>query len=930
MSDKLTYNGSRWWKIDFHVHTPASSDYKNKSIEPEEWLKNAMNQKLDAVVVTDHNSGEWINLLKEKNEQLKKSDYKPEWYRELVIFPGVEITVESNYHLLAVFDPSCSTSTIASVLGACGISSNFGNCDTSATASFIDAVKTVQSHGGIAIPAHIDGVKGFLDVNKVKGLNDFQKKVLKNITVAQFNEPKSFENYDKDFKNEIEKLTAVQGSDAHSPEEIGKKFSWIKLGKASIDGLNLAFRGGIYCTSNEKDDPNYEPDFYIKSLQISKMLRCGRLTPFLISFNPHFNSIIGGRGSGKSTIVESMRIVSRNEKNLEIEAPKLKTEFDNFIKKYPDGVMLEDSELTLELSKNDINYELLWNFSGKGSSVKIKIVGNESDKENSVEESHINELFPISIYSQKQIYELASNPAGLLSLIDRSMDVNIAEWDSKWKNKYSEFLRLRIEKRELERQLSEIKKDQVMLSELNLEIDSYESQNYDIGEILNHYQKFNLQQGKLPNDEIFINLIKSLQSVLPDFDSPCFELPDFSSNDFDDDSIDELTKIFDKHASKLKQLKNNVQKIIDDVTDLRVGWLNDLSVCNWKKKFDDARKKYLDLETKLQSESKETNPVQRYSTLLVKRSNLFQKITKGKHLQSEINRISGQIAECLDNLYNLRLELFNKRTSFIDRIIGKNKFVKMEIKQFGDVSSVESKYRELLNFEPNTFSNSIYNKNENSSETNQGVGILSSLIGYEGTDIDVINQKVSALKSETIKIAKGDTKKYDAKFIKRLSSLLQEHPENFDKLEAWWPDDLLVVKYFNGKKYENLSRGSAGQKSAAVLAFLLSYGDWPLIMDQPEDDLDNSLIYDLIVRQIQENKKNRQIIIATHNPNIVVNGDSELVFALNICGGQIQIANQGSLEEFAVRDSICTIMEGGEQAFENRYKKIILERKNNV
>ena len=102
MSDKLTYNGSRWWKIDFHVHTPASSDYKNKSIEPEEWLKNAMNQKLDAVVVTDHNSGEWINLLKEKNEQLKKSDYKPEWYRELVIFPGVEITVESNYHLLAV------------------------------------------------------------------------------------------------------------------------------------------------------------------------------------------------------------------------------------------------------------------------------------------------------------------------------------------------------------------------------------------------------------------------------------------------------------------------------------------------------------------------------------------------------------------------------------------------------------------------------------------------------------------------------------------------------------------------------------------------------------------------------------------------------------------------------------------------------------
>ena len=55
-----------WQKIDFHVHTPASSDYKEKSISPCEWLKAVMDKKLDCVVVTDHNSGDWIDKLKEE------------------------------------------------------------------------------------------------------------------------------------------------------------------------------------------------------------------------------------------------------------------------------------------------------------------------------------------------------------------------------------------------------------------------------------------------------------------------------------------------------------------------------------------------------------------------------------------------------------------------------------------------------------------------------------------------------------------------------------------------------------------------------------------------------------------------------------------------------------------------------------------------
>ena len=95
-------------------------------------------------------------------------------------------------------------------------------------------------------------------------------------------------------------------------------------------------------------------------------------------------------------------------------------------------------------------------------------------------------------------------------------------------------------------------------------------------------------------------------------------------------------------------------------------------------------------------------------------------------------------------------------------------------------------------------------------------------------------------------------------------------------------------------------------------------------MDQPEDDLDNHLIYDLIVRQVRETKQHRQVIVVTHNPNIVVNGDAELVVALDVRGGQTRTIVQGGLQEQRVRDEICRVMEGGREAFELRYRRIAL------
>jgi ABC-type Mn2+/Zn2+ transport system ATPase subunit len=136
----------------------------------------------------------------------------------------------------------------------------------------------------------------------------------------------------------------------------------------------------------------------------------------------------------------------------------------------------------------------------------------------------------------------------------------------------------------------------------------------------------------------------------------------------------------------------------------------------------------------------------------------------------------------------------------------------------------------------------------------------------------------------------------------------------------------LDVRYSlkDGESFKPEEQGSPGQKTAALLAFILSYGNEPLVLDQPEDDLDNHLIYDLIVKHIREIKQQRQVLIVTHNANIVVNGDAENIVALDVKKGQTCIVTQGGIQDTTIREEICKIMEGGKEAFEQRYRRIIV------
>jgi AAA domain, putative AbiEii toxin, Type IV TA system len=143
------------------------------------------------------------------------------------------------------------------------------------------------------------------------------------------------------------------------------------------------------------------------------------------------------------------------------------------------------------------------------------------------------------------------------------------------------------------------------------------------------------------------------------------------------------------------------------------------------------------------------------------------------------------------------------------------------------------------------------------------------------------------------------------------------------------PGDYIVMTYLDDGGSIDFAKASPGQQASALLELLLRQSAGTLIIDQPEDDLDNRIIMK-IVDLMRDAKNKRQLIFSTHNPNIVVNGDADKVIALKSSDPsgrpgddsvRIQLFDDGAIETTAVRDAITHIMEGGQAAFDLRSRK---------
>ncbi len=138
--------------------------------------------------------------------------------------------------------------------------------------------------------------------------------------------------------------------------------------------------------------------------------------------------------------------------------------------------------------------------------------------------------------------------------------------------------------------------------------------------------------------------------------------------------------------------------------------------------------------------------------------------------------------------------------------------------------------------------------------------------------------------------------------------------DNLKELLSWQVPNKFIIKYHD----KELQHHSLGQRASALILFVLSQKENDLvIIDQPEDDLDNQTIYEDVIKLVRKIKPQTQFIFATHNANFPVLGDSEQIHACSYADETMQI-NSGSIDSPAIQQKIVDIMEGGEDAFNKR------------
>ena len=903
------WNGARWWKFDFHTHTPASDDYGKgphqallKHRTPKEWLLDYMRAEIDCVAITDHNTGAWIDQLRSALAELQSET--PEGFRPIHLFPGVEISANGGVHLLAILDRGTTMSDVDSLLGAVGFGGTKGTSDAVTTQPFADVARAVERAGGIAVPAHVDHENGLFKLSGTTLTQALECGAFFAMELVNpaFRKPPVYQG-----KNGTE----VVGSDSHHPRGSagerfpGSHFTWVKMGHPSIEGLRLALLDGplsLRRSDQGSEEPNAHAPVVVEAFEVTQARYMGRSQTFGLELNPWLNAIIGGRGTGKSTLVEFLRLALRRETEL----PKALTkDFEKYQKVYQsrddDGLLTEDSTFSVTYRKDRTRFRVQWSARGDVEPIEMQ----DENGAWRTDQGDVAQRFPVRIYSQKQIFELAKTPLALLQIVDEAPEVERHAHDDRWKEEEARFLSLRAKAREIEAGLGDEPRLRGELEDVKRRLAIFEEAGH--ADVLKDYQKRHRQQRGV---EAWEQIWSGSGDLLPDpLDASLF--------DADGDEDQDIRQMAAIALTRLEAVRAQLEDLARAADEALTQWRRAREESAWRLAVNHAVEEYEGLRQRLKAE--EAGDPSAYGELVQRRQALEGRLTKLESQRMQLRIVRRDADKSLARLSELRRDLTRRRSSLLGNILTNNPYVRIDVIPYGTRETVEPVFRRILQREEGGFEKDIGSV--------EGEGLLGTLYN-RGADVGVVQQRLVAIKEKVREIAVG---KYDASKLgdRRFAGhIVKLPPEVLDRLDLWFPEDSLQVQYSNtadGSGFRSIQEGSPGQKTAALLAFLFSYGEEPIILDQPEDDLDNHLIYDLIVGQLRRIKQRRQVIVVTHNANIVVNGDAELVVALDPRGGETHQACADCLQARTVRDMICAVMEGGREAFEQRYRRIALK-----
>lgn len=921
----IKYIGSRWLKCDFHIHTPASQCFNNKEVTPKMWVQTCLEHGLDCVAVTDHNTNGWIDAIKAAAEGTT-----------LTVFPGVELTCDtSKIHLIVLFDKDRTSQNIYDFLIRCKIESkDFASPEAYSNLSCLDVLSIAKEYGALVIPAHIDEFNGLGLLSKKTIEELFARE---EILAAQFvnhelanSDIVLDEDYAKEYnerygraegaigleqikgyfscvqsaiRNGISLVSFSDNPDEEDPKKhglfgIGKHYSWLKMSESpTLEGIRQALMipERVKNCFESKYAPYKEPNLWIKAIEVKGTTLTKKDDTFRIEFNPQLNTVIGGRGSGKSSVFRFLRGTFHKVNDI-CTLSDIREEQEEFFQKPVDerGVLKDNTNVTVEFIRDGIVHKVEYSYNSG-----TKIYRFENGTWNEVLDKGYLDFFAFEQYTQKQVFAVARNTNALRELIDSGSE-EIAALKRDKENLALEFITEYKKLKKAEGCRPRIGILNTEIKDLRLKIDSLKGSN--ITELALRQNRFSILHERIEN---YFGIMQSNLSRLK-ASSEINVFPDFNESDFDESHKKEINDLLTplKVASKSlnEEIKDSIQELHRQI-ELSYSILQ-------KTQFETDRVKHNEEFENKKKELQEhgiddINNYQKYAERLKVKEEELEELLK---ITAEAQSLREQLSLLKNSLYDRQTEITQKRQMIVDALSTDK--VQIRVRKWSDKKKFIHQFREVIQREKGY---------------DNGLNIIDKqCFGTRPIDFPSAYGQIidDFYKMKDGNDSVGGFDGWMARLIKELDD------EQMAKLETLIPDDQIDVLYKpNGYgNFRSIVSASAGQKTTAVLTYILSQGEIPLLLDQPEDDLDNRLVCDLVVDKIKKIKEKRQIIVITHNANIPVIGDAEYVISMDSNSRYLNIHTEGVLEDSAVKQEICDIMEGGEDAFKLRalrYKSIL-------
>ncbi|WP_312373781.1 TrlF family AAA-like ATPase [Stutzerimonas nitrititolerans] len=932
------YQGMRWFKADFQVQTPEDSknwsdvelrlgnprrarglegpDETEISSKARTFLKRCHDLELQIIGITDHNfSGhtdprDWFltHLLEQNKSVARELGREP-----IYILPGFEVDI--GYHVLCLFEPTGKAKDLErvnKVLIQLGLTEaqRFTKGEPTplrredSTVSMAKLLKVVQEeNGGIVIAAHADQNDGLLE--RPSNRLDYQLPDLLAIEVTQYPLSQKVASIlggkNPEWSRPGKQPAYVQSSDAKSlatddqgnpkSNSLGYRYTWVKCSQPSIAALKQAFLDSESRISIDKESPDLHQTFpRIVSLTIkgSKYLE-----DQTIAFSRNLNTLIGARGTGKSTILELLRIMfARHETESLSDRAKQKAERAK-------GTFTPDTEILVE-----------WE-SIPGELDRLRYTPNEGL---SLVQGEVHDLptylrhLPVQFYSQQQLTDLTASGSQpqLLRLVDELCTAELEKLQGEERTVAADIKRLFAAKDQAQAVQNEI----TNLKQELLELERQWQARKDVQKEAEDFQNSSLAK------RYFKTMSEAFDKDLSAVDQALKLLHTLTGEPF---SVTEKWP----HSQWLSQQAKSVsdrraahrKKLAEVLADMQADF-SALFTQNqrWKEieiELDGARDAFVSACEAKGIQPQDVSRLQELDrTKQAKLSSLQDKERQWKELEGVASELEQSLAR-LFGLWNQQYMLREKIAREISEKTGGS--IRVLIRPMAyessfmiDWDSLEPDRRSRLGKEWDSIGTYLFRDFLKAEP-----GLHSSPWEY----IEWLMQDLTKLPGIV------------QQFKTELPPYLESMHEKWRQLRLIRVPDLVDIELYRQDRGQHLigSVGgrqlSEGQRNTAILNLLLVRGFGPIIIDQPEDEVDTSFIYRDLVPLLKQAKSQRQLILATHNANLPVNADSEFVYALKSEQGVGRLLAQGGTDRKATATAILDIMEGSEEAFKRRFEK---------